>query len=130
MKKYLNFLFGLGTLFLFQCTLCQNEVTPDLCHKAIVIGKIRSAGGGIAVSMQDKTYGTHEWRGYQNVVEVLNIMPQDFAPNTVIYFKARPATKEEKENHIVTADGDESDKPLIVAQNPSTTPCETSHMDK
>ncbi len=91
---------------------CSDEPFPtQVCHEGVVIGKIRSVGGGIAVSMSDASFGSHEWRGHKNVVEALNI-PRDLTPGAEIYLFARFATEKERSG-IITADGDESKKPVI-----------------
>ena len=92
---------------------CSNEsFDAQICYEGTVIGQIRSAGGGVAVSMETSALSTHEWKGFQHVIEALNI-PRDFwVPGQKIYFTARPGTAEEK-GYIISADGDESAKPII-----------------
>jgi hypothetical protein len=98
-----------------------NPEPQSECFKGVVIGKIRSWGGGLAVSMEKSTFSSHQWRGYNNVVEVLNL-DMNLAPNTTIYFNARLATEDEK-IFAISSDGDESAKPIILASNTSTNPC-------
>ena len=100
----------------------DDSVAPPTCYEGTVIGKIRSWGGGVAVSMETSTLSTHEWNGFQHVIEALNI-PRDFwVRGQKIYFTARPATKEER-LYFVSADGDESAKPIIFVKNFSTIEC-------
>lgn len=101
---------------------CKDEEQDySLCQQGTIIGKIRSGGGGPAVSVNSTVFGKHSWRGYNNVVEALNLK-QNYASGTKIYFKARPATEEEK-SYIITADGDESAKPVIFVTAVSTDRC-------
>lgn len=101
---------------------CKDEEQDySLCQQGTIIGKIRSGGGGPAVSVNSTVFGKHSWRGYNNVVEALNLK-QNYASGTKIYFKARPAMEEEK-SYIITADGDESAKPVIFVTAVSTDRC-------
>lgn len=101
---------------------CKDEEQDySLCQQGTIIGRIRSGGGGPAVSVNSTVFGKHSWRGYNNVVEALNLK-QNYASGTKIYFKARPATEEEK-SYIITADGDESAKPVIFVTAVSTDRC-------
>jgi len=69
---------------------CKDEEQDySLCQQGTIIGKIRSGGGGPAVSVNSTVFGKHSWRGYNNVVEALNLK-QNYASGTKIYFKARP----------------------------------------
>lgn len=123
--KILGFL---ATIGLIAASTACNKKSPnpqEECYKGIVIGKIRSWGGGLAVSMEKNAFSNHQWRGYSNVVEALGI-DMNLAPNTVIYFNARFATEEEK-NYPVSADGDESAKPIIVVSNVSLISCNPSN---
>lgn len=99
---------------------CQEQEAPA-CYEGTVIGRIRSGGGGPAVSVNSTAFGSHEWGGYQNVVEALNL-GFDFAPGSKIYFQARPATEQER-SYPVTADGNESAKPVIFVTAVSTESC-------
>ena len=87
-----------------------------------MLGKIRSAGGGMAISMTDSTFSNHKWRGFNNVVEALNIQLDQYKPGDKIYFIARRATIEEQ-FFVTTADGDESEKPTIFVEQVSTSKC-------
>ena len=91
------------------------------CYQGTVIGKIRSGGGGLAVSLNSTEFGAHQWRGYNNVVEALNLNLV-YPIGSKIYFKARAATDQEK-MFIITADGDESAKPIIYVTVVSTESC-------
>jgi hypothetical protein len=97
----------------------NNPEPQEKCYKGVIIGNIRSWGGGVAISMESNELSNHQWRGYNNVVEALNIS----APvNSTVYFTARLATESEK-NYPVSADGDESAKPIIMVTNFSTISC-------
>ncbi|WP_296620627.1 hypothetical protein [Marivirga sp.] len=74
--------------------------------KGEVIGEIRSAGGGLAVSLDRNHEGAVNWQGENNVIELLNIPGIYQSPGTTIYFTSRPANSDEL--GPVTADGDES----------------------
>jgi hypothetical protein len=117
--QFIRFLFFIFCFSIVSCT-DTDEVLSN-CHEGIIIGKIRSAGGGIAVSVNSPHFGGHEWRGYKNVVEALNL-ERTYLPGTKIYFKARPAVESEK-LYIVTADGDESAKPIIWVTKVSNVGC-------
>jgi hypothetical protein len=99
---------------------CQEQEKPA-CYEGTVIGRIRSAGGGPAVSVSSNAFGTHQWGGHQNVVEALNLA-FDIPPGTKIYFRARPATAQERV-FIVTSDGNESAKPIIFVTAVSVEGC-------
>lgn len=103
-------------------TNCANEsFDTQFCYEGTVIGQIRSAGGGVAVSMETSALSTHEWKGFQHVIEALNI-PRDFwVPGQKIYFTARPGTADEK--GYISADGDESAKPIMFVIAFSTLEC-------
>lgn len=119
MKTTLLFIFLLLSLISINCT--DDSMDVQRCYEGTVIGKIRSAGGGVAVNMETPGLSTHEWNGFQHVVEALNI-PRDFwVPGQKLYFTARPATREEQ--GPVTADGNESVKPLIFVITFSTVDC-------
>ena len=113
------FLYFLCAITTFSCS--DDPAESAGCHEGVVIGKIRSAGGGIAVSMSDATLSSHEWNGYNNVIEALNI-PHDLTPGTKVYIFGRRATQEESQ-FVITADGAESNKPLIFALEYSTVGC-------
>ncbi len=99
---------------------CQEQEAP-VCYEGTVIGKIRSGGGGPAVSVKSTAFGSHQWGRYQNVVEALNL-GFDFEPGSKIFFQARPATEQEK-SYAITADGNESAKPVIFVTAVSTDSC-------
>lgn len=98
-------------IVLVMAACSDNAVYVPKCHKGTVIGKIRSAGGGVAVSMENAMLSNHKWKGHKHVIEALNVPVEYRKPGQVIYFTARPGTVEEQGPY--TADGDESDKPLI-----------------
>lgn len=110
-------------LGLFSIVSCNDDDTEVLthCHKGTIIGKIRSAGGGPALAVNSSHFGKQEWKGYENVVEALNLQ-QNYPPGTKIYFNARPASIVES-SYIVTADGDESAKPKVWITEVSTVAC-------
>src|SRR5688572_21085504 len=105
---------------------CANDSDSSLdthiCYEGTVIGKIRSWGGGVAVSMKSSALSTREWKGFQHVVEVHNIPGELCVAGHKIYFSARPATAEEV-NGPRSADGVSSFKPEISAITISTTEC-------
>lgn len=119
---YNNIILLATLIFSLAISSCQekDELTPG-CYQGTVIGKIRSNGGGLAVSVISTEFGTHQWRGYNNVVEALNLKI-DYSSGTKIYFKARTATEQEK-MYPITADGDESAKPIIYMTAVSTELC-------
>ena len=119
MKAMIAFL--LLALVTLRCS--DDSDTPLVCHEGIIIGKIRSTGGGIAVSMKDSTLSTHEWNGFDNVIEALNI-PHELDSGEIIYFFARPASEDESTFTVLT-DGDESNKPIIFILEFSSTRCPT-----
>lgn len=82
------------------------EKVNNSCMHGTVLGKIRSEGGGLAVSLDKKYQGAVSWQYSKNVIELLNISPEYREPGTKIYFSSRIASEEEQ--GVVTADGDES----------------------
>jgi len=124
MKRISAYKAVLLSTMLFALTLSScKEDEPDysVCQQGTIIGRIRSGGGGPAVSVNSSVFGKHSWGGYSNVVEALNLK-QNFASGTKVYFKARPATQEEKA-YAITADGAESAKPIIFVTAVSTDAC-------
>ena len=109
---------------------CSNEsFDAQICYEGTVIGQIRSAGGGVAVSMETSALSTHEWKGFQHVIEALNI-PRDFwVPGQKIYFTARPGTAEEVGGPR-SADGVQSLEPEIFVIAFSTTDCPDDSIKK
>ena len=103
-------------------TCADDPVSSEICHEGVVIGKIRSSGGGIAVSMKDSRLSDHNWNGFDNVVEALNIPETLGVSGKTIYFFARPATDNEKW-FAVSADGAESAKPIIFVLEVSSYKC-------
>lgn len=77
-------------LFAVSCTKENDTIT----YQGTVIGKFRAWGGGIGVSMNSNVYSNISYKGYNHVVEALNI-PIDLPDNTIIEFKARKATESE-----------------------------------
>jgi hypothetical protein len=100
----------------------DHSIEQEICYQGIVLGKIRSAGGGIAVSMEDITFSTHQWRGYQNVIEALNVPLDAYKTGEKIYFTDRTATHDEQVFPI-SADGDESNKPIVYLLEISSINC-------
>ena len=100
----------------------DDSVESRICHEGIVLGKIRSAGGGIAVSMTDSSFSTHRWRGHNNVIEAINIPADIYKPGEKIYFTARRASTCEQ-TFAISTDGDESEKPVVFVEQVSTTKC-------
>jgi hypothetical protein len=100
--KTVNFFLILPLIVLsFSC----KKINTD-CMKGTVIGKIRSDGGGLAVSLDKNYKGSVNWKDEKNVIELLNIPDEWKTPGTVIYFSSRKATASEQ--GAITADGDES----------------------
>ena len=100
----------------------DDSVEPQTCHEGTVVGKIRTVGGGLAVSMEDATFSNYKGRGFKNVIEAVNISHDLYKPGDKIYFTARRATKEEQV-FAISADGDESEKPIVFVEWVSTTMC-------
>lgn len=101
---------------------CTKDSPEDSCFHGIVLGKIRSGGGGVAISMFESDFSNHIWHDYNHVVEALNIPRDQWTPGKTIYFIARNITDEEK-SFIITADGDESEKPIIYVLKYSFNGC-------
>jgi hypothetical protein len=76
--------------------------------------------------MSNATLNSHEWNGYNNIIEALNI-PHDLRPGTMIYFFARLPSKQESQFPITT-DGGESNKPLIFVLRFSEVSCPLSNI--
>lgn len=97
-------------LVLLVLAACSSDDDSDQvrydCLKGETIGKIRSSGGGLAVSLEEPIPLSVTWEGHANVVELLN-MPENFKDEgDVFFFSARKAT--EAERGPITADGNES----------------------
>lgn len=91
--------------FIFGCN--DDEILPQPnCIQGEVVGKIRSAGGGIAVSLADSIPGSVTWQEHENVIELLNVPVEYTFKGTPIYFKGREA--KEGEQGPISSDGDES----------------------
>lgn len=103
---------------------CSKEFSDPQtkCHQGTVIGRIRTSGGGPAISLNDTDLSTHEWKGFENVVEALNMPDSLWQIGKKVFLFARPATKSERA-YPVSADGDESAKPIIFVLKISTTKC-------
>lgn len=108
-------------LALVASSCACDSLDNQICYKGTVIGQIRSAGGGVAASMENSALSTHEWIGFHHVIEALNI-PRDFwVPGQKLYFTARQGTDEER--GYISADGDESAKPIIFVTAFSAREC-------
>ena len=118
--------FVLFSLAFISPGCADHSIEPEVCYEGIVIGKIRTWGGGIAISMEEPTFSTHQWRGYENVIEALNISDGLYQTGEKIYFTARTATNEEQ-SFPMSADGDESDKPMVFVLKVSATKCPISN---
>ena len=97
-------------LALLGLAACSSDDDGDLarydCLKGETIGKIRSSGGGLAVSLEEQIPLSVTWQGRANVVELLN-MPGEFKDEgDEFYFSARQAS--ETERGPITADGNET----------------------
>lgn len=117
-------------LLLFLALLCialscsDNEDIPPhySCLQAEVIGKIRSAGGGLAVKLTHPVPGAAHWQGHQHVAELLNIPQELSAPGSVFYVNARIASEDER--GIITTDGDETIQLLLYGLDFGHSACE------
>jgi hypothetical protein len=111
------------TFVLAACDDTDEEpyVLNFACMKGEVIGSIRSAGGGLAVSLDKPYQGAVTWQGRNNVIELCNI-PEGFQPaGTIIYFSSRRLAA--GECGPVTADGDESIQTALYGETFSSTGC-------
>ena len=117
MKRMIPFL--LSAVITASCA--DDSMAPTTCYEGTVIGKIRSWGGGVAVSMETSALSTHEWNGFPHVIEALNIPGNFWEPGQKLYFTARSGTDEE--TGYRSADGDESAKPIIFVTNFATREC-------
>lgn len=84
------------------------------CMQGNVVGKIRSSGGGLAVTLNKKYKNTVHWKGHKNIVEVLNIPLDMSEEGTTIYFTSRIATTVEQ--GPISADGDEGIKLVLYGK--------------
>lgn len=117
MRKITIFLVSIILIGMIQsCKKVNHE-----CMKGTVIGKIRSAGGGLAVELDKKYKGTVKWQGYKNVIELLNIPEEYKSSGTTFYFKSRNINS--SDNLFVTADGDESIKLVLYGEQFSIYEC-------
>ena len=114
-----TFILSIILILPLAITSCKKE--KALCMKGTVIGKIRSGGGGLALSLDKNYTGAVKWNDEKNVIELLNIPTELKLPGTIIYFSSREATDEEQ--GIITADGDESIKTILYGMEFNTTEC-------
>lgn len=122
MKRYKLLLF-LPILFMMLSCSEDETLSPAYnCLQVEVLGKIRSAGGGLAVKLEHPLPHTIRWQGYEHVAELLNIPVELSAPGSVFYVNARLATEDER--GIITADGDESIRLLLYGLDFAHTACE------
>lgn len=103
---------------------CKEESsgTQGKCYQGIVIGKIRSSGGGVAISMNETDLSTHEWKGFKNVVEALNFPDSLWQSGKKVFLICRQPTESEK-IYPISADGDESAKPIVFVLKIATSKC-------
>lgn len=123
MKAYVLIL-----LMLFSIAVsCKKESSnpQNKCYSGTVIGKIRSSGGGPAISMDDPFLSTHEWKGFKNVVEALNVPDSLWQNGKKVFLICRQPTESER-NYPISSNGNESAKPLIFVLKISTTKCPTN----
>ena len=100
----------------------DDEVLPQAsCIEGEVIGKIRSAGGGVAVALQEPMEGTVKWQDHENVIELLNVPIEFTFKGTYIYFKGREA--KEGERGPISSDGDESIDLILYGTDISNIGC-------
>lgn len=79
------------------------------------------------MSLENSELSNHEWNGFENVVEALNVPDSLWRPGEKFYFEGRAATEEEK-IYMITADGDESAKPVIFLTSISHDSCPAGEM--
>ena len=113
--------------FLLLATIsvgCNKESSDPQakCHEGIVIGEIRSNGGGVAISMNDSDLSTHEWNGFKNVIEALNVPDSLWQDGKKVFLICRQPTESEKV-YPISSDGDESAKPIVYVLKISTIKC-------
>ncbi|MGK7391105.1 MAG: hypothetical protein ACNS60_12170 [Candidatus Cyclobacteriaceae bacterium M2_1C_046] len=112
-------------ILLFSFTLfgCEDEeiALEFPCMEGEVIGKIRTGGGGLAVSLSTPIDGAVTWQDRDNVVEVLNIPVQLTVEGTTIFFTAREAR--EGERGPITSDGDETIQMVLYGKEFSDRGC-------
>lgn len=119
MYKAITTIFILSTA-LFSCN--DDEVLPQAsCIEGEVVGKIRTAGGGVAVSLSEPMPGSVTWKEYENVVELLNVPIEYTFEGTPVYFKAREA--KEGERGPISSDGDESIQVVLYGTEISNIGC-------
>lgn len=122
MESYKPLLFLLLLFLLLSCNR-DEVISPHYnCLKVEVIGKIRSAGGGLAVKLEEPLPDAVHWQGHEQVVELLNIPQELSAPGSIFYVNARLAKEEER--GVITADGDESISLLLYGLDFGHTACE------
>jgi hypothetical protein len=113
------------SIFILSASLlsCNNdEVLPQAnCIEGEVVGKIRSAGGGIAVSLAEPMSGSVSWQEHENVIELLNVPIEFTFAGTPLYFKAREA--KEGERGPISSDGDESIQLVLFGTEISNVGC-------
>lgn len=123
MKKYRSFfLFYLLMMMLLSCARDEPIIPTYSCLHVEVIGKIRSAGGGLAVKLEHPLPGAVRWQGHEWVVELLNIPAELSDPGSAFYVNARLATVAEQ--GIVTADGNESIALVLFGTDFGNAACE------
>lgn len=106
---------------LFSCN--DDEILPqeNNCIEGEVVGKIRSAGGGIAVALTEPMPGSVTWKEHENVIEVLNVPIEFTFEGTPLYFKGREA--KEGEQGPISSDGDESLQVVFYSTEVSNIGC-------
>lgn len=123
MKKLFCILFVLSFIFLsLGCNDDDDINRLDFnCMQGTVIGRIRSSGGGLAVSLNKPYEGSVAWQGAMNVIELCNIPDEYRAIGTNIFFSSKRA--EPGECGPVTADGDESIRLVLFGERFSSENC-------
>lgn len=105
---------------LFSCN--DDEILPQaMCIEGEVVGKIRSAGGGVAVSLAEPMSGSVTWKEHENVIELLNVPIEYTFAGTPVYFKSREA--KEGERGPISSDGDESIQMVLYGTEISNIGC-------
>lgn len=118
MKRTL-FIFTIAAIVAVSNSSCKK--LDHQCMKAEVIGKIRTAGGGLAVSLKRNYKQTVFWKGKKHVIELLNIPVELKKPGSKFYFTSRIATANDK--GPITADGDESIKLVLFGEKFDQSTC-------
>lgn len=120
MKQISLIIILLFSIFLFSCE--EEDISVEYpCMQGEVLGKIRTGGGGLAVSITGPLDGAVTWKDRDNVIELLNIPVEHTVEGTIIYFNARKA--KEGERGPITSDGDETIELILYGKEFSNQGC-------